>query len=132
MPYTCKPADRYVARLWLSAASCARHGVHLLPQKLRMTTSPRCSESRTLPPAIACNAKSGAACARSAYEVSANAGAQNATAASHSHDPKLDLVGQYRHKRRCIAPSGRCKLKKYPSANDATAARTAGRGEPSH
>lgn len=54
--------------------------------------------------------------------MSAKTGAHNSIAASHSRRPKLDSATVYRRKRRCIAPFGRCKLKKYPSANDANAA----------
>ena len=70
---------------------------YLLPQKLRMTTSPRCSDNRTLPPAMAWSAKSGASCAFNGYEVSAIAGAQNVTAARHSRNPNLNLVGGHHH-----------------------------------
>ena len=40
-----------------------RHWPQRLPQKLKTTTSPRCSERRTLLPPTACKAKSGASLA---------------------------------------------------------------------
>src|SRR3954465_9465235 len=53
-PNTFSPTDAYVERLRLSAFSCVPQGPQRLPQKLTTTTSPRCSDNRTLLPARAC------------------------------------------------------------------------------
>src|SRR6185369_5243101 len=72
-PNTLSPTDAYVERLRLSAFNWVAQGPQRLPQKLTTTTSPRCSDNRTLLPTSACNAKSGASLPMSGYGAAATA-----------------------------------------------------------
>src|ERR1700679_4171848 len=103
-----------------------RHWPQRLPQKLKTTTAPLCSERRTLLPLTACKAKSGASWPRSAYPVAA-ATASTAVAKAPASAP-LQAAREPRAARPSACCRPKCILRKMGYGGGPAATH----GEPSH